>query len=218
MHPPSFALVSGLEHTSHGALALALAAEFDDGVDVAAVETALVDLAACLAPVAAASASAQLALAGDVLASELAARPNRTSATLDDLLFHRVALAGRGQAMVCALVAVEAARLVGLHLGIVASRSGAYVGHAHAGGAQLLVPERGWLPVDARDLGDDDLAWHCPHESAGIVLGMILARGRRTGMVGIQVRAAELCLALPVEDAEHQRLEQQLKRARARLN
>jgi len=216
MHPPPFEVVSGLEHTSHGAMALALAAEFDD-VDLDDVEAALFALAGQLKPLADAPEEQQLALVGDVLASELFVT-TRAAATLDDLLFHRVAISGRGQGVICALIAVEAARIAGIPLGIVASKGGVYVAHPRAVAPLVLVPERGWPAIDARDLDDPDLAWHCPHETAGLVLGVVLARARRVGLIDIQLRAAQMCMALPVDDDERHKLKMQLASVRARLN
>ena len=216
MQPPPFEVVSGLEHTSHGAMALALAAEFDD-VELDDVEAALFALAGQMRSIADAPDEHQLALVGDVLADELFVTV-RAATTLDDLLFHRVAISGRGQGMVCALVAVEAARIAGVPLGIVASKGGVYVAHARASAPLVLVPTRGWLAIDARELDDPDLAWHCPHESAGIVLGIVLSRARRIGLLDVQLRAAQMCMALPVDEDEHDKLKLQLAHVRARLN
>lgn len=217
MQPPPFEVISGLEHTSHGAIALALAAEFDD-VDVDDVEGALFSLAGRLEPIADAPYEQQLALVGDVVASELNVTA-RASAKLDDLMFHRVAISGRGQAMVCALVAVEAARIAGVALGIVASsKAGVYIANPRAMGPLVLAPDGGWRLVDARDLDDPNLAWQCPHESAGLVLGLMLERGRQIGLLDVQLRAAQLCMSLPVEDDERDELKLQLARVRAHLN
>jgi len=217
MEPPPFRVLSGLEHTSHGALALALSAEFG-AVEMADVEGALTGLAERLAPAADREPTAQLACVGSLLAGHLVSTHTRSSTSLDDLRFDRVAINGTGHPIVCALVAVEAARIAGIDLGLVASRAAGYVGSPAAGAPMLLAPGGGWHTVDARALGDPNLAWHCPHEAAGIVLGMLLARAKRTGLVGVQVRAAELCLELPVDEDEKHRLHLQLAKVRARLN
>lgn len=216
MQPPPFEVISGLKHTSHGAIALAVAAEFDD-VDLDEVEAPLFALADHLAPIAEVPYEQQLALVGDVLASELLVTSRATS-KIDDLLFHRVAVNGRGQAIVCALVAVEAARLAGIELGIVASDRGVYLAHTRALAPLVLAPASGWRTLDAHDLEDPSLAWHCPHETAGILLGMMLARGRRIGLLDVQLRAAQMCVALPVEDDERHKLALQLAHVRAHLN
>ncbi|HVW19424.1 MAG TPA: hypothetical protein VHB30_14350, partial [Solirubrobacteraceae bacterium] len=82
----------------------------------------------------------------------------------------------------------------------------------------LLSPGERWRIRDARALGDPDMRWQCPHEAVGILLGMVLARARRTGHVALQLRAAELCLALPVGPDDEERLQLQLAKARALLN
>lgn len=217
MQPPPFRIVSGLEHTSHGAMALALAGEFSD-VDVASVEQALEGLADLLGPATDDSADARLHAVGALLEGEIVACRPRGDGDLGDLLFDRVAISRRGHAVVCALVAVEAARLAGLHLGLVASGDAVYVADERSNGPWLLSPGQAWRVVDGRALGDPELSWQCPHEAAGIVLGMMLARTQRIGLLGAALRAAELCLALPVgAEAEH-RLRLQLTAVRARLN
>ena len=218
IQPPPFDVISGLRRTSHGVIALALAAEFDDDVDLAAVEQALLDLSSGLRGIARVRDENQLALVGDVLGHQLRVAGEHASTRLDDLLFHRVAVTRRGQALVCGLVAIEAARIAGIPLGIVATRTAVYLGHCRAASPVVLVPRHDWLPADVRDLGEPDLAWPCPHESAGMLLGMVLARAHRTGMLSTELRAAELCLALPVAEDERHRLHMQLARVRARLN
>ncbi len=218
MQPPPFRIVSGLEHTSHGAMALALAGEFSD-VDVASVEQALEGLADLLGPATDDSADARLHAVGALLEGEIVAcRPRGDGGPRRSPLRTASRYPDAGHAVVCALVAVEAARLAGLHLGLVASGDAVYVADERSNGPWLLSPGQAWRVVDGRALGDPELSWQCPHEAAGIVLGMMLARTQRIGLLGAALRAAELCLALPVgAEAEH-RLRLQLTAVRARLN
>ncbi|HEV7773658.1 MAG TPA: hypothetical protein VGO48_10270 [Conexibacter sp.] len=75
-----------------------------------------------------------------------------------------------------------------------------------------------WHLLDARDLDERSLAWQCAHEAASLLLRLLLERTRQLGLLVAELRAAELCLALPVEPDEHERLEHQLAVVRARLN
>jgi hypothetical protein len=51
-----------------------------------------------------------------------------------------------------------------------------------------------------------------------MLLALLLARTREIGLLGAELRAAELCLLLPVGDEQRRRLERQLATVRARLN
>jgi hypothetical protein len=217
VRPHPFRAVSGLAHTSHGALALALSAELGD-VDLDTVDAELDRLARRVAPAARAGAARRLGAAGLGLRGAQTPAPPRRTGDLDDLRLDRVVLSGRGNLVLCALAGIEVARRAGLELGLVASKTGAFVGDPRAGAPWLLSPARDWTLVDARELGDPSLAWYCPHEGTGIVLGLLAARAERCGLVGVQLRAAELALALPVHADAQARLEDELARVRARMN
>lgn len=217
MQPPPFRSVSGLERTSHGALGLALAAEFDS-VDLPAAEEAIGCLAARLSLPADATAVDQLVAAGHAFRVALVAAPPRHDGGFDDLRLDRVLAAGRGNVTVCAVAAIEAARWAGVRLGLVASKHGVYVGHPGAEDPLVLSPGESWCVRDARHLDDPDLAWHCPHEAAGMVLGQMRARAQRVGRVDVDLRAAELALDLPLHEGSRERLRGELARVRSRMN
>jgi Transglutaminase-like superfamily len=213
-----FQVLSSLGCPATGELAIALGAELAP-VDEAALDAALDRIAEELAPAAHIEPERQMVAAELVLAQHLRVEAGaERSVGIDDLLPHLVAARGRGHELAVALVALEAARRAGLRLSLVACPDAVFLGHPRLSAPVLLAPAPDWHLLDARDLDEPELAWQCAHEAASLLLGALLERTRRSGLLATELRAAELCLALPVERAEQRRLQRQLAAVRARLN
>jgi Transglutaminase-like superfamily len=213
-----FHVLSSLGCPATGELAIALGAELAE-VDVAALDAALDRIAEELAPAASSDPERQMLAAEAVLARHLQVEegPAR-SVGIADLLPHEVARSGRGHELAVAAVALEAARRAGIRLGLVACPEAVFLGHPRLSAPVLLAPAPDWHLADARDLDEPELAWQCAHEAASLLLAALRERAQRSGLLAVELRVAELCLALPVEGAEAARLEHQLKAVRARLN
>ncbi len=213
-----FQVLSSLGCPATGELAIALGAELAP-LDEAALDAALDRIAEELAPAVRTEPERQMLLAEEVFARHLrvADGPERTVG-IADLLPHEVAVGGSGHELAVAVVALEAARRAGLRLSLVACPDAVFLGHPGLAAPVLLGPAPDWHLFDARDLDEPELAWQCAHEAASLLLGMLLERARRSGLLATELRAAELCLALPVERDEQVRLQQQLAAVRARLN
>ena len=213
-----FQVLSSLGCPATGELAIALGAELAP-LDEAALDAALDRIAEELAPAARAEPEQQLVAAELVLARHLHVHDGPgPSIGIDDLLPHEVAVRGRGHELAVALVALEATRRAGLKLSLVACPDAVFLGHPRLSAPVLLGPAPDWHLLDARDLDEPELAWQCAHEAASLLLGALLERAKRSGLLATELRAAELCLALPVERDEHARLQWQLAAVRARLN
>jgi hypothetical protein len=213
-----FQVLTRLGDAAHGELAIALGAEFED-VDEVALDAALAPIVADLVVLADADPAEQLLGAEAIFGRHLRAEsgPERELG-IGDLLPHEVARRRRGDELPVALVALEAARRAGLELGLVACPDAVFLAHAELDVPVLLALTPEWRLVDARELEDPELAWQCAHEAVSLLLELLLDRTRETGNIGAELLAAELCLALPVEDDEQERLQTQLASVRARLN
>lgn len=212
-----FQVLSSLGCPATGELAIALGAELAP-VDEAALDAALDRIADELAPAARADPEQQMVAAELVLARHLQVEEGPRSIGVGDLLPHEVAVSGRGHELAVAAVALEATRRAGMRLSLVACPDAVFLGHPRLSAPVLLGPAPEWHLLDARDLDEPELAWQCAHEAASLLLGALLERAQRSGLLATELRAAELCLALPVERDEHERLERQLLSVRARLN
>lgn len=213
-----FSDLSGNRSAGHGELAISLGAELAP-LDVAKLEASLAPLVADLATLHGADAIEQMLAVEAILPRHLRAEPrSRRDLGLTDLLPHEVARRRRGHELTVALVALEAARRAGLELALVACPNAVFLSHPLVDAPVLLAAAPEWELVDARQLDEPELAWQCAHEAASLLLSLILTRTRETGHLAAELRAAELCLELPVERDELARLELQLARVRARLN
>lgn len=213
-----FQVLSSLGCPAAGELAIALGAELAP-LDEPALDAALDRIAEQLAPAARSDPEQQMVAAETVLARHLHVEeaPERV-AGIADLLPQEVARRGRGHELAVAAVALEATRRAGLRFELVACPDAVFLGHPRLEAPVLLAPAPDWHLLDARDLGEPELAWQCAHETASLLLGALLERARWTGLLTTELRVAELCLALPVERAEQVRLQRQLATVRARLN
>lgn len=214
-----FHVLSSAGSPEPGELAIALGAEFAP-LDAVALDAAVTRMAADLAPAAGADPERQLVMAEAVFARHLrVVEPSpRAVGGIADLLPHEAACRGRGHELAVTAVALAAADRAGLRLGLVACADAVFLGHPGLSAPVLLAATPDWHLLDARDLDEPELAWQCAHEAASLLLGLLLERTRQLGLVATELRAAELCLALPVEGEELLRLERQLAAVRARLN
>jgi hypothetical protein len=200
----------------HGALALALAAEFHQ-VDLAGAESVLGELTDAIAPMRGAPALEQLAHCGREVGARLAARVR--PGALGDLLLDRVLLTGAGDPVCWAIACVHAARHAGIPLGIVADdEDHVLVAHRDLEPPIVLEPSAPSVPIDAARLPAGDLTWRCSHQTALMLLDRIVVRGTRAGRHGDALRAAQLRLELPLEEATLDALREERDALYARLN
>lgn len=213
-----FHLLSGIATADPGELAVSLGAELAP-FDTAVLDASLAPLVADLARLRPRRPSEQLLAAETILPRHLRAEPrSRRDVGLADLLPHEVARRRRGNELTVALVALEAARRAGLDLTLVACPTAVFLAHPGVVEPVLLGAAPEWELLDARELDEPELAWQCGQEAASLLLSLILTRSRETGHLSAELRAAELCLALPLEDEDQERLQLQLASVRARLN
>ncbi len=219
--PPTFAEVTGDDGVSHAAVTAALEAEFAPvAEDPLAWHTRRGDLVDRLAvrfdAIEEAHPYDQLRLVGGILEHELRVT-DPDGATLDDLLLDRVRARGRGHELSAILLAISAADQVGLELDLVASREMALLAHPLLEGPWLLAPSRRWELVDARTLGDPDLAWVCPHEAAAMWLHLLMELAMDQGERDTAIRALDRELELPMTGPDRTRLERLHTTLRLRL-
>lgn len=202
--PSPFARASADPEVSHGTLAAALDAEF---APVAAGGAGRPDrLAERFAGARDLPPLQQLRHVGAVLAAEVLVVDD-ADAGIEDLLPHRVRARGRGHELACIVLAIAAAERAGLDLDLVASRDMALLAHPELEEPVVLHPARRWALVDARTLGEPELAWICPHEAAAMWLRLLAERALVAGTRDIALRALDLELELPMAGPERQQLE-----------
>lgn len=216
-----FHALSDAPDVAHGRLAVALGAEFSP-VRAASLDAALAPLVAELAPLAGAGPAEQLLAVEASLSRHLHAEPpEHRDLGIGDLLPHEVAERGRGHELAVVLVALEAARRAGLDLGLVAREEQVYLAHPQLEEPVLLAvepEEEAWRLLDARELAGAELSWQSAQEAVALLLGLIVERTHETGHLTHELLAAELWLALPLDDAEQERAQTRLASVRARLN
>lgn len=220
--PPTFAEVTGDDGVTHAAMVAALEAEFSlAGHDPLARRPSPNDLLERLAgrfeAIGEAHPYDQLRLVGEILERDLRVI-DPDSVVLDDLLLDRVRVRGRGHELSAILLAITAADQVGLELDLVASREMALLAHPLLEGPWLLAPARRWELVDARTLGDPDLAWICPHEAAAMWLHLLMEHAMEGGDRMLAIRALDRELELPMAGPERTRLERLHTTLRLRLD
>jgi hypothetical protein len=202
--PSAFARASADPEVSHGTLAAALDAAF---APVMAGAIGRPDrLAERLVVARGRDPIDQLRHVADVLATE-AVVVDDADAGIEDLLLHRVRARGRGHELACIVLAIAAAERAGLDLDLVASPDMALLAHPELDDPVVLHPGRRWTLVDARTLGEPDLAWVCPHEAAAMWLRLVSERALVAGTRDVALRALDLELELPMVGPERQRLE-----------
>jgi hypothetical protein len=215
-----FALQAVSECPAHADLALALGAEFEPLV-VDDAQAELDALAGTLLPLRHATPAEQLAGCAVAVAERFACavEPTRIGrdCVLDDLLLHRVLARSGGHRLPLTVVAVEAARRVGIPLGVVGSGREQYLAHAGLADPHVadLAAEGALVDLEGRE---QEVSWQCAHQVAAMLLNRIAARAERIGHLTWALQAAELRLALPAGPDTRDRMERDLERVRARLN
>jgi regulator of sirC expression with transglutaminase-like and TPR domain len=219
---PAFADLAADPAPGHDRLALALAAEFRE-VDEGAALARLDELAADVAD--AAAALDEL----DALSEVLGARHGFAGAgdTYDDpdnSMLDLVLERGRGLPIALSVVYVETARRAGIALEGVGLPGHYVVGQFPAGGGppRLLDPfAGGGRLAAAEDAAEPRLGavrpWG-PHETALRMLNNLVGSYTRRNDLGRAIRAAELRLELPLERGLTAVLAAELRALRARLN
>jgi hypothetical protein len=201
---------------SHAALALALAAEFH-AADEPAADAVLASLRTALLPLREASALEQLAGAGELVGGRIAARvrPGR----LEDLLLDRVLVTGVGDPVCWAIICAHVAEQAGIPLGIVADEDEhVLVAHRRIAPPYVIEPMAPKRPIAAARLPAGELRWRCSHQVARMLLDRIVARAQRAGRHGDAVRAAQLRLELPLDEATIALLRDDADGVAAKLN
>jgi regulator of sirC expression with transglutaminase-like and TPR domain len=215
---PGFAELAADPDARLDALALALAAEFRE-VDDAAALARLDELAADVAD--AAAATNEL----DALAAVLGARHNFGGAGEDydhpdnsmlDLVLER----GRGLPIALSVVYVETARRAGIALDGVGLPGHYVAGQFPPGGGPpiLLDPFAGGARIEVPAAVASDVRPWSPHETALRMLNNLVNSYTRRNDLGRAIRTAELRLELPLERGLAQTLAAELRALRARLN
>jgi hypothetical protein len=139
--------------------------------------------------------------------------------TIDHLMLDRVLQTGTGDALCCAIACVEAARRVGLPLGIVADEHDRpFIAHRGLDQPLLLAPAAPDRLIDANLLTADALTWRCSHQLALMLLDEVIARATRSGRHGTALCAGRLRLALPVDEPTLETLTLECAQLAARLN
>jgi regulator of sirC expression with transglutaminase-like and TPR domain len=190
-----FALQAGCSCPPHAELALALAAEFRD-VDVVAADHELDALAARIGDVARLSRAEQLDLCAAAVAAEL--RPAGPAWRTDDLFIDVVLETRRGHPAVLGAICVEAGRRAGVPLGIVGARGRWLLAHPRLEDDRLVDP-RGGRVLRASQLTGEP-RWRCAHQLALVLLDEVCRRARVAGDLTRAIHAAELRLALPLDE------------------
>jgi regulator of sirC expression with transglutaminase-like and TPR domain len=216
---PGFADLAADPGADHDRLALALAAEFRD-VDEAAALGRLDELAADVAD--AAAALDELDALGEVLGARHGfAGAGDTYDDPDNSMLDLVLERGRGLPIALSVVYVETARRAGIALDGVGLPGHYVVGQfpanggrpvlldPFAGGVRLAVPEDA-APPGLRPWG--------AHETALRMLNNLVGTYTRRNDLGRAIRAAELRLELPLERGLTAALAAELRALRARLN
>jgi regulator of sirC expression with transglutaminase-like and TPR domain len=123
----------------------------------------------------------------------------------------------RGLPIVLSVVYVEVARRAGVPLAGVGLPGHYVVGHFGAEPPVVIDPFAGGEPVEVRYPDPLVRPW-TPHETAMRMLNNLVGSFQRRGNIGAAIRAAELRVALPAEDALAESLRADLRAMQARLN
>jgi len=217
---PGFADLAADPTAGHDQLALALAAEFRD-VDEAAALARLDELATDVAD-AVAVARDEL----DALGEVLGARHGFAGTTYeydhpDNSMLDLVLERGHGLPIALSVVYVETARRAGIALDGIGLPGHYVVGQFPAGGGQpvLLDPFAGGVRLAAGEAAaaDQIRPWGA-HETALRMLNNLVGSYTRRNDLGRAIRAAELRLELPLQRGLATALAAELRALRARLN
>ena len=123
----------------------------------------------------------------------------------------------RGLPILLSIVYVEVARRVGIRLGGVGLPGHFVVAHFGFAPPLLLDPFAGGRPLADEAPLELVRPW-APHETALRMLNNLVSAYLRRHDLGAAIRAAELRLALPLEETARDGLEAELRSVQARLN
>ena len=219
--PPAFAGLARRAYPRLDELALAIAAAFrpvDADVALGTLDALGADLAAALADAGTRRPDAEAIACAEVLgrhagfAGDAEHYDDPANSMLDVVLARR-----RGLPILLSVVYVEVARRAGVALAGVGLPGHFVVGHFGATPPVLLDPFRGGAPVEGEHPAALVRPWHA-HEIALRMLNNLVGSYRRRGDIGSAIRAAEMRLALPTDQAMHSAMRQELRAMRAQLN
>ncbi|WP_205695931.1 transglutaminase family protein [Conexibacter sp. SYSU D00693] len=195
-------------------LALALALELREDVDVAGARAALDELALPAMPAGGLTPQGQGYALLDATAH---LRPATRGGGLGAFALDRVLATGTGHPSMLAVVQAEVARRAGLAMTTAGFGGRLFVVHRR-GGPVPVVLEPGATQLTAPADLPDTLHWRCSHQVAFTVLGAAAAEASACGDLRRASRALELRLALPVDDETRHQLDRDLRALRARFN
>lgn len=210
-HPslPPFAELAHRADAGAELLALAVASDLWDDVDVAGAQRGLDRFAEHLLDVA----------AGDPLLVPglLPSLPCATVGTGPRSLRLDRAVAGcPSHPLALCLVAIGIAGRVAVPLGVLSDGRSFYVARSAVRRPTALDPLTGFRPTTVRD--PDQIRWRCPHEIAHALLGHLADEAVRCGDLGRAVGAMELRAEMVSSDADREVALAQRDGMRARLN
>jgi regulator of sirC expression with transglutaminase-like and TPR domain len=218
--PPTFTELARRPDAAMDELALAMAAEFravDSAAALAQLDAlggALRDVVAAADGTAAGETRACVELLGgrEGFAGDRERYDDPQNSMLDVVLAHR-----RGLPIALSVVYMEVARRAGVPLAGVGLPGHYVVGHFGAEPPVLIDPFAGGEPVEVRHPDPLVRPW-TPHETAMRMLNNLVGSFQRRGDIGAAIRAAELRMALPAEEALVESLRADLRAMQARLN
>ena len=212
--PLPFALHASAGCPAHAELALSLAGAFRD-LASGPVEARLDELAAAMpVPRSPAPLDQLKALAGLCAGPEWGCAP--LSPRPDALLIDSVLAGGVGHPLALAIVASEVAARRRIPIGIVSNGQDHRCAHVGLDQPIVMRPDGGAIE-DAREL-PPTLTWRCAHETCGLLIDELESEWLRHGRLDNALRAADLRLHLPFDDAGATIARRKRDRLRARLN
>jgi Transglutaminase-like superfamily len=217
---PSFAALASRPDAQLDELSVAMAAEFRP-IDAAGVLAELDALGGELREVVAAGEPGPVAEAracGELLGARHGFAGDRERYDdPDNSMLDRVLERRRGLPILLSVVYVEVARRAGVALAGVGLPGHYVVGHFGADPPMLMDPFAGGEPLEVRQPDPLVRPWS-PHETAMRMLNNLVGSFQRRGDIGAAIRAGELRMTLPADEALEESLRADLRAMQARLN
>ena len=218
---PSFATLARRPDAHLDQLALALAGEFgavDAAAALATLDTVGAELAELVRAGVGRTPGAEARACATLLGDQLGFAGDREHYDdPDNSMLDRVLSRRRGLPIALSVVYVEVARRAGVALQGVGLPGHFVVGHFGATPPLVLDPFAGGAPVPGDHPEQLVRPWSA-HEIAMRMLNNLVGSFQRRGNVGAAIRAGELRLALPAEEALQDALRTELRSMQARLN
>lgn len=209
--PLPFALHATTGCPPPAALALSLAWSLDE-VDAVALDGQLHELAHQLPAPASAHPLDEL----ETLAGLCGRAGDPSPLDTDCLLLHTALGSTAPHPLAVAIVGAELARRRGIAIGIVSNGGDHCLAHTELP-APLLLHVQSARIVNAHAL-PASLTWRCAHETSGLLLDELEPRWLAQGRLDKALRAAQLRMCLPFDEAAVRAAEHKLASVRARLN